>query len=188
MNLSHKKLVAMTEIALMAAVICVLAPFSLTIPVSPVPITLGTFAVYLTAAILGSKRSTISVLIYLFIGAVGVPVFSNFSGGLPKLVGATGGYLIGYIPCAFLIGFLIEKVTKKWMVPIALVGGTVVLYLIGTVWLMKVAGFPSFLSACAAGVFPYLPLDAVKIILASVIAIPVRSLLLKNNYLDEDHR
>lgn len=182
--MTHKRITAMTEIALMAAVICILSPFSLTIPVSPVAITLGSFAVYLTAAILGWKRGTLSVLLYLMIGAVGVPVFSNFSAGVAKLAGPTGGYLIGYLPCAFLIGFLVERVAKKWIVPLALILGTAVLYLLGTLWLMYSAGFPSFAAACAAGVIPYLPLDAVKIVLATAVSIPIRSLLKKNGFLD----
>ena len=86
----------MTMISLMTALICVAGPLSISI--GPIPITLSNFAVYLAAAVLGAKGDTIAVALYLLIGAVGVPVFSGFSGRLQKLMGVTGGYLVGYIP------------------------------------------------------------------------------------------
>ena len=87
----------MAIIALDAALLCVLAP--LAIPAGPVPFTLATLAVYLCAAVTGMRRGTLSVLLYILIGAVGVPVFSGFAGGVQKLIGLTGGYLAGYVLC-----------------------------------------------------------------------------------------
>ena len=86
----------LTLTALFAAILCVAAPFS--IPVGPIPITLATFAIYLAAIVLGKKYGTLAVVIYILLGAVGLPVFSGFSGGFQKIVSATGGYIIGYIP------------------------------------------------------------------------------------------
>ncbi len=194
--MAQKKTVWMTEVALMAAVLCVLAPFS--IPIGEIPITLATFAVYLTAAILGSKKGTASVLIYLLIGMVGVPVFSNFTGGAAKLAGPTGGYLIGYLPCAFLVGFLVEREFKAiknlngmaknafeliYSV-LAMVLGTVLCYLFGTAWFMyQMSETYTVAQALAICVVPYLAFDTVKIVLATAIAVPIRKLLKKNGML-----
>ena len=87
------KTLDMTTIAVMAALICVAGP--LTIPAGPIPLSLATFAVYLAGSVLGRKKGTIAVGLYLLIGIIGVPVFSGFSGGFQKLAGVTGGYLVG---------------------------------------------------------------------------------------------
>ena len=97
----------MTITAVMAALICIAGP--LVVPVGPVPLSLATFAVYLAGAVLGKKRGTIAAGLYLVIGIIGVPVFSGFSGGFQKLAGVTGGYLVGYLPCAFLAGLGAER-------------------------------------------------------------------------------
>ena len=86
----------MALIAVMAAITCILGPLSIPIPISPVPISLTNLAIYLTVCLLGWKFGTISYLIYLLIGIAGLPVFSGFSSGFAKLLGPTGGYLIGY--------------------------------------------------------------------------------------------
>ena len=87
---------------MMAALLCVAGPLSL--PVGPVPLSLATFAVYLAGAVLGWKRGTAAVALYLLIGLCGLPVFSGFSGGFQKLAGVTGGYLVGYLFCALITG------------------------------------------------------------------------------------
>ena len=92
---SRTRTITMT--ALMAAVLCIAGPLALAIPFSPVPISLATMAVCFSACILGWKSGTLSVLIYLLIGLCGLPVFSGFSGGVAKLAGPTGGYLVGYL-------------------------------------------------------------------------------------------
>ena len=99
----------MTLIAVMAAITCILGPLSIPIPISPVPISLTNLAIYLTVCLLGWKFGTISYLIYLLIGIAGLPVFSGFSSGFAKLLGPTGGYLIGFIPMAIICGFAFEK-------------------------------------------------------------------------------
>ena len=94
----------MTLTAIMAAVLCILGPLSIPIPVSPVPITLTNLAIYFSVCILGWKLGTVSYLIYLAIGLVGLPVFSSFGSGFGKLLGPTGGYLIGFIFMSFVSG------------------------------------------------------------------------------------
>jgi biotin transport system substrate-specific component len=119
-------------IGIMAAITCILGPLSIPIPFSPVPISFTNLAIYFTVFILGWKRGTISYLIYLLIGLVGLPVFSGFSGGPGKLVGPTGGYLIGFIFMAIIGGFFIEKFSGKvFMYIIGLILATIVAYLLG---------------------------------------------------------
>ena len=162
----------LTLTAVMAALICIAGP--LTIAIGPVPLSLATFAVYLAGAVLGPKRGTAAVALYLVIGIVGVPVFSGFTGGFQKLAGVTGGYLIGYLPCALLAGFGAEKGNHgKGFLPVMMTAGTILLYLIGTAWFMIQTGnaLGAALSMC---VLPFLPGDAGKIAAASLLANPIR--------------
>ena len=118
-------------------------------------------------------------MLYLLIGMVGLPVFSGFIGGAQKLVGPTGGFLIGYIPCALVIGLVIDRFeTKKWLYPVSMVLGTAVLYACGTVWIMISLKY-TLAAALVACVVPFLIGDAVKIILASVITPILRKVLKK---------
>ena len=166
----------LTLIAVMAALICVAGPLS--IAVGPIPISLCSFAVYLAGTVLGWKRGSLAVLIYLLIGLTGVPVFSGFSGGVQKLAGVTGGYLVGYIPCAMIAGLAVRdgqtRPEKPWLLPAALAAGTAVLYVIGTAWFMIQTKNPlgGALSMC---VLPFLPGDAAKIVAATLITWPVRA-------------
>ena len=170
---------------LMAAVLCILGPISLPIPISPVPISLGTFAVFLTVYILGMKLGTVSVCIYILLGLVGVPVFSGFSGGIGKVLGPTGGYIIGYLFMALIIGFFVDKwKTNFVLIAIGMVLGTAVCYLFGTVWLAKQAGM-SFSAALPAGVIPFIPADIVKMILAVLIGHQVKVCLWKASILEK---
>ena len=164
----------MTITAVMAALICIAGP--LTIPMGPIPLSLATFAVYLAGAVTGKKYGTTAVGLYLLIGIIGVPVFSGFSGGFQKLAGVTGGYLIGYLPCAFLSGIGAERAEKKerkWLLPVMMTVGTAVLYAIGTAWFMIQTGnaLGAALSLC---VIPFLPGDAVKILAAAILSPMIR--------------
>lgn len=157
-----------TLIGLMAAFISVVAPWSIPLPFSPVPISFTNLAVYFTVYILGTKKATISYCIYLLLGLVGLPVFSNFSSGAGKLLGPTGGYLIGFIFMAVICGIFIERWEDKRVLHfIGMVLGTAVCYLFGTLWLAK-QGNMNFSAALGAGVLPFLPGDFVKIVIALV--------------------
>ena len=120
--------------AVCAAITCVLAPLS--IPISGmIPITLATFAVMLSGILLGGRLGALSQVIYLIIGAVGVPVCAGFTPALPKLLGPTGGYLVGYIPLAFVCGAIYSMwgkksrgVKKYAFMLLGMIAGTVVLY------------------------------------------------------------
>lgn len=159
----------MVLIALMTAVTCVLGPLSIPLPFSPVPISLTNFAIFLAIFVLGMKNGTISFIIYLLLGAVGVPVFSSFRGGLQVLAGPTGGYLIGFIFLALIMGFALDHFDRK-LVPtiIGMIIGMVVCYAFGTVWLAKLLSL-SFKEGLIMGVIPYLPGDAAKIIIAAIV-------------------
>ena len=106
----------MALIGLMTAVICVLAPFSLNLPFSPVPISLGTLAIYFVISVLGMKSGTLSVVLYILLGLVGLPVFANFTGGAGKLFGPSGGYIIGYSWRLSAAGLLTNGQTKPYCV------------------------------------------------------------------------
>ena len=159
----------MVLIALMTAVTCVLGPLSIPLPFSPVPISLTNFAIFLAIFVLGMKNGTISFIIYLLLGAVGVPVFSSFRGGLQVLAGPTGGYLIGFIFLALIMGFALDHFDRKLLPTIiGMIIGMVVCYAFGTVWLAKLLSL-SFKEGLMMGVIPYLPGDAAKIIIAAIV-------------------
>ena len=163
----------MAMIALMTAIICILSPFSLAIPISPVPISLGTLAVCFASCILGWKSGTLSVLVYLLIGLAGLPVFSNFSGGIAKLAGPTGGYLIGYLFLALISGFFFDRFSQPFFHALGMVLGTGVCYLFGTVWLCHQAHL-TLVQGFAMGVIPYIPGDLVKVILVLLVGPVIR--------------
>ena len=178
-NYNLKKYVV---VALMAAIMCVLSPISIALPISPVPISLGSFCVYLIVYIL-RLDGIVSVIIYLLLGAVGVPVFTGFSGGIGKILGPTGGYMIGYIFLALIAGiFLNMSHSKKLFGILGMVLGTIVLYIFGSVWLAEVANM-TFSQAMLAGVIPFIPGDIVKMIVASYLGSNIRSRLKKANIL-----
>ncbi len=174
----------MALIGLMAAVICILGPWSLYLPLNPVPISLCTLAIYFVISVLGMKLSTVSVLIYILLGLVGLPVLSGFSGGAGKLFGPTGGYIIGYIFMALICGFFVDKwfnrdgFGNKLIAFLGMLLGTAALYLFGTVWLAYQSSL-DFPAALAMGVIPYIPGDLLKIILAMLLGYQIRKRLLK---------
>ncbi len=169
----------MALIGLMTAVICVIAPFSLYIPVSPVPISLGTMAIYFVVTVLGMKRGTVSVALYILLGLVGLPIFTGFAGGVGKALGPTGGYIFGYLFLALIFGFFVDHWGCRLIPNIAgAVLGTVVMYFFGTVWLQYQAHM-TFTAALWAAVIPYIPGDIVKLALAVYVGIQLRKRLVK---------
>lgn len=160
----------MVFIALFAAIICIMAPFSLSVGV--IPISLGTFAIYLAGGFLGGKKGIVAVCVYILLGAVGLPVFTGFTGGFAKLLGVTGGYIIGYIPLALITGIFAEK--NKALLPLGMILGTLACYAFGTAWFMISTG-SELVPALLSCVVPFLIGDAIKIAAASAICIPLRS-------------
>lgn len=162
----------MAVTAAFTAVICVIAPLSL--PIGPVPITLATLMIYLSGTVLGHRRGTIAVILYTLIGLVGIPVFSNFGAGAQKLLGPTGGFIIGYIPCVFLCGIIPKAMNHRvWSYPISMAAGTAVLYAFGAAWYSLQSGV-AFLHALAVCAVPFLIGDAAKIVIVTVITPPLR--------------
>lgn len=163
----------LTMIALMAAVLCILGPLSL--PIGPIPISLATLVIYVTVVFLGMVKGTISCLLYLCIGLIGLPVFSGFSGGPGKMFGPTGGYLFGYLVLALIAGFFVDRFKEsRVMYAVGMVVGTAVMYAIGTVWLAYQMHLGP-IAAMSAGVFPFLIGDAGKIALAVIFAPMIKS-------------
>ena len=158
----------LTLTGLMTAVICILGPLSIPLPVSPVPITLTNLAIFFAVYLLGIKGGTVCLLVYLCLGAAGLPVFSSFSGGLGKLAGPTGGYLIGFLFLALIQGLLMKVFPgKNTAAVVGMILGMAVCYFFGTAWL-AIQMELTFPAALSIGVLPYLPGDGVKIIIAAV--------------------
>lgn len=146
-----------------------------------VPFTLQTFAIFAAIIILGGYRSTLVVLVYLLLGAVGVPVFANFKGGLAALTGTTGGYLLGFLLTTIVAGVLMHFFGNKLYVEIpGLIIGLLLCYLFGTIWFIKVYGkgidVQTALSWC---VIPFLLPDLIKMAIAITIGHRVRKLIQK---------
>ena len=160
--------VDMAYIAMFAVVMAVCAWIS--IPAA-VPFTLQTLGVFLAVGMLGGKRGTLAVLIYLLLGAVGMPVFAGFNGGLGYMLGSTGGYIVGFALSALTMwGFEAMLGRKTWVLAVSMVLGLAVCYAFGTAWFMVVyarnTGAIGLMTALGWCVIPYIVPDLVKIALA----------------------
>ncbi|MBQ1714750.1 MAG: biotin transporter BioY [Firmicutes bacterium] len=162
------------DLALVALFAAVMAVCSwITVPAA-VPFTLQTMGVFLAVGLLRGKRGTISVLVYLFLGAIGLPVFSGFAGGLGYMMGATGGYIIGFLFSALIMWFM-EKVFGRDMkiLILSMVLGLILCYAFGTAWFMTVYsgsnGPIDLATALGWCVFPFIIPDAIKIAVACLL-------------------
>lgn len=164
----------MAVVAIMTALTCILAPFSL--PIGPVPISLTNLVIYFSLYLLGWKLGTLSYVIYLLIGLVGVPVFSGFTAGPAKLFGPTGGYLIGFIPMAIIAGIVIDKFSQRWIQILGMIVGTAICYAFGTAWFCIQAGY-TVSAALAVCVIPFIPADLIKMVIAMIIGPEIRKRL-----------
>ncbi len=154
-------------IALLAALLAVLSPF--TIPIGPIPFSLALFAVFLTGALLPPLAAVAAVGVYVLLGLVGLPVFSGFGAGPQVLLGPTGGYLAGYflIAAATALG---RRFSQRLLVQLGLaLLGALSCYLLGTLWFMTVTGV-TFMEGLWMCVFPFILPDAVKAMLALLLA------------------
>lgn len=156
--------------ALFAALTAVGGLIAVPLPFTPVPITLQTFFTFLAGALLGKYLGALSQLIYLLLGVVGLPVFAKGSSGIGVLLGPSGGYLVGFIPAAFLVGYLLERREKPplGLIFLAMVVGLLAIYLPGVGWLMWVAKL-NLVKGLLLGVLPFLPGDGVKIVVGALI-------------------
>jgi biotin transport system substrate-specific component len=162
-------------IGIMAAVLSVIGPFA--IPVGPIAITLGTFGVILSGYVLGPKYGTLSVVIYILLGVIGLPVFSGASGGIGKIIGPVGGYIIAFIFLSFSTGLFVTLFKKNIVLHVvgALIG-EVVMYIIGTAWFIFVTK-TTLAYALTVCVFPFLIGDTIKLAAAVVVGIGLRKKL-----------
>ena len=140
-----------------------------------VPFTLQTFAVFLTVGLLGGKRGTMAVLVYVLLGAIGIPVFAGFSGGMGIILNNTGGYIIGFIFSALVMWLMEHLMGKKfWVQGLSMILGLIICYAFGTAWFMMVytrdtgaVGLATVLGWC---VIPFIIPDIVKIALALILS------------------
>ena len=167
--------------SLCAAIIAVLA--QIIIPLPLIPITGQTLAIGLVVTILGLKHGTYAVLLYILLGAIGLPVFQSFTGGLGILFGPTGGYIIGFIPTALVIGFYLKKTRLTFThALVANILGMLVTLAFGAVWLKYLAEL-SWTGALLSGVIPFLIVGVIKAILAAWVGVIVRQRLKQANIL-----
>ncbi len=147
------------------------------IPIGPVPIVLQNMFVFLAGLLLGSRWGLASVGVYLLAGACGLPVFAGGLGGIGRIVGPTGGYLVGYLPAVFLIGKIANRTPPRVLFDVlAMICGSIVLYACGIAWLKILTGM-TVTKALAVGMFPFLIGDALKIAAAAAIAKALRPII-----------
>lgn len=164
--INKNKTILITMCALFAALLAVCSQIQ--IPLEFIPINLALFVVYLAGIILGPWAGASSVSVFVLLGVAGVPVFAGFKGGLGAITGPTGGYIVGYIFAALVTGFVVRITNDKiYMMIIACVVGMAVCYILGTVWFIILTKM-SVAKAISLCVVPFLPGDAIKIVLAAV--------------------
>lgn len=173
----------LTTCAIMTALMCILGPMS--IPIGPIPVSFTNFVIFLAVCLLGTKGAAISYLIYLLLGAVGLPVFSGYAGGLAKLAGPTGGYLIGYILLIPICGIIMKKSHFGTIITMIGMGaGMAIAYLFGTVWFVMQMQC-SLWYALTVCVFPFILVDIVKILVAVGLGKSIRLALSKAKLLPQ---
>ncbi|MDI9896602.1 MULTISPECIES: biotin transporter BioY [Nocardiaceae] len=170
MNVSARD---MAQIAVFAALIAALGlPGSITVGFSGVPITLQTLGIILSGAILGARKGTAAVLVFLALTMIGLPLLAGGRTGLSAMAGPTVGYLIGWIPAALLIGWLTARILPKYSIALGLainaVGGIVVVYVFGIIGLILRTDVGVWAAITSNG--PFLPGDIAKVVVATVVA------------------
>lgn len=155
--------------AMMAALMCAVGPLAIPLPFTPVPVAPIVAVIYLSAFVLDWKYSAVSVMVYLLLGTIGLPVFSGGGAGIAKLAGPTGGYLIGFVFTAVICGYINGRFDGKiYMYVIGMCIGLSVAYIFGTIWFMYQQGMGLWQSLTLC-VIPFLIGDAVKIIAATLV-------------------
>ncbi len=159
-------------IGIFAALIAVCSWIS--IPLT-VPITLQTLGVCLTSGLLGTKRGTLSVIVYILLGLIGIPVFSGFKGGVGVIFGSTGGYIVGFIFTALIVGLFSTRFKDKvWSLALSMVLGIAVCYAFGTVWFLVLynranADAMSVSAVLSICVTPFIGFDIIKVIISVIL-------------------
>ena len=181
-------------IGIFTAITAVLAQIVFLLPFTPVPISFGLVAVYISGILLKPKHAVFTQICYLALGVVGVPVFGNFSGGLSTLFGPTGGYLLVYPLIAWIVSQALNSPKSRqaehshnkafilFKAGVSMCIAHTILYLGGTIWLSVTTG-NAFIASLSLAVFPYIPLDILKILFCIFAIVPFRSRLLSLNLL-----
>lgn len=179
LNLSIKEI---TLVGMCAALMAIFSQLSIPLPFTSVPVTLQVFGLVILAVIVGAKVGTLSLIIYVIIGAIGLPVFANFHSGFGVLIGPTGGYIIGFVIMAFLIGYASSKKNKIILFTVSYLGVLIDLIL-GTIQLKVVTGM-TVNAALIAGLYPFILKDLITVSIAVIIGLKVKksvaSILTKN--------
>lgn len=179
----HKKISILTiaQIAIFTAVISILSQLSIPLPTG-VPITLQTLAIAITGFVLGTNAAVAATIVYILLGAVGVPVFSNFSGGFACLVSPSGGFFWGFILMAFFCGFGMRYKNKLLSNLFGLIG-LALCYVCGALQ-FGIVTHTGFIGSVVAVVLPYVVKDVISIVAAYILAIQVRKALFASNLLE----
>lgn len=177
MNSKKVSVQELCYIGIFAVIIMVSAQLRIPMPYG-VPMTLQTLAIPLAGIVLGTRNGTLSVVVYLLLGAFGLPVFSGFSGGLGALAGPTGGFLLSFPFMAMMAGMGAGKQNKGWLAA-GLLSGTMINYLCGMVF-YRVITSSSLMTAFVVCVLPFIPTAVVKMILAGMIGKNLKTALLKS--------
>lgn len=167
--------------AMFASITAILAQISIPLPFSTVPLTMQVFAVTISGVILGAKKGFISQLIYILLGAIGMPVFAGMSGGIGIVLGYTGGFIIAFPIMALVIGYVSERTDKIYYIMISMILALSINYLIGTLWYSFVAGV-GMVEGFIVCVAPFLIADIIKIGLATAIGINIKRRMKKEVY------
>jgi len=175
LSMSVEKLRMVVLASLMAALTAVGAYIH--VPIGPVPIVLSTLFAILSGLLLGSRWGLASMGLYLLVGAIGMPVFAGGKGGLAHIFGPTGGYLFGFVLCAWIAGFISERIRHRLGGEIlAVIIGSLIIYGLGVPWL-KMFTKMSWSKALMVGMIPFLIGDALKAVVAIVLARAVRPMV-----------
>ncbi|MDD8048328.1 MAG: biotin transporter BioY [Thomasclavelia sp.] len=164
----NKKVLRMCRCAVFTGILCILAQITVYLP-SIVPITMQTFAVYLIALCLSPLDATISTMLYIVLGAIGLPVFSGFNGGLSSLIGPAGGFIFSFPIMALVISLMVKYKDDIKTNVISLIVGTGVTYFIGSIWFMFITK-SSIVVTLTACVLPFIIGDSLKIFISIIIA------------------
>lgn len=157
----NPKIKNMIYCSMFACIIAILAQVKINLP-SMVPITLQTLGIYLVSCYLKPKLAFISTIVYLFMGIIGLPVFTGFKGGIGILFGPTGGYIFSFPIMTLIISLIINKNNTLFSKMFAMILGTIICYLLGTLWFIFITD-NSFILALSMCVIPFIPGDIFKI-------------------------
>lgn len=166
--------------SLFAALTAVLSQISITLPFTPVPINLAMLSVFMSGAMLGSKGGAVSQIVYVLLGAIGIPVFANLLAGIGVILGPTGGYIVGYIIASYITGLIIEKMNASIIVyMLSMLVGLITCYALGTLWFMFITK-TDLIASLGMCVIPFILGDILKIIAGSFLTFKLNPIVKRN--------